>query len=188
LAIIYLNLLFCFMNLPALSSFLFQPLQSTQVPALAQYLQGLSVLSRSRFAPHAADEAGIRAFYNGPEPHTGYVAVLPTGELAGYFVVRRSYLPHDAARWYAYGYPLHPVTDFTLAPSVADAWQGKGLAGPLLQWVEARCRQLGARRLLLWGGVQAGNAAAVRFYEKHGFKHAGSFDHHGTNHDMYKDL
>lgn len=176
------------MLLPSSASCTLQVLQPAHVPALAQYLQGLSALTRSRFAPHAADEAGIRAFYEGPQPHTGYVARLPGGQLAGYFVVRRSYLPHDAARWHAYGYPLHPVTDFTLAPSVADAWQGKGLAGPMLQWVEAQCQLLGARRLLLWGGVQAANAAAVRFYEKHGFVHAGSFEHHGTNHDMYKHL
>lgn len=169
-------------------SFSFQVLQPAHVPALIQYLQGLSALTRSRFAPHAADEAGIRAFYEGPQPHTGYVALLPGGELAGYFVVRRSYLPHDAARWQSYGLAPHPVTDFTLAPSVGDAWQGQGLAGPMLGWVEAACKSLGASRLLLWGGVQAGNSAAVRFYEKHGFVYAGSFEHHGTNHDMYKNL
>lgn len=165
-----------------------QVLQPQHLSALVGYLQGLSALTRSRFAPHAADEADIRAFYEGLQPHTGYVALLPGGELAGYFVVRRSYLPHDAARWQSYGLAPHPVTDFTLAPSVADAWQGKGLAGPMLQWVETQCQLLGARRLLLWGGVQAGNAAAVRFYEKHEFVHAGSFEHHGTNHDMYKHL
>ena len=45
------------------------------------------------------------------------------------------------------------------------------------------------KQVLLWGGVQATNARAVHFYEKHGFKNIGSFWHDGKdNYDMVLDL
>ena len=41
--------------------------------------------------------------------------------------------------------------------------------------------------MILWGGVQASNAAALRFYEKMGFRVLRGFDYEGGNWDMVKE-
>ncbi|WP_405658683.1 GNAT family N-acetyltransferase [Streptomyces sp. NBC_01166] len=46
------------------------------------------------------------------------------------------------------------------------------LALPLIRDV---ARGLGRTRIILWGGVLAGNARAIRYYEKNGFRPVGSF-------------
>ncbi|WP_416438810.1 GNAT family N-acetyltransferase [Phnomibacter sp. MR] len=163
----------------------FVQLHSRHLPQLLQYLQHLSEASQQRFAPHPFETDAIWQFYQPEQQHNGYIAIEATTEkIVGYFVIKRSFLLHDAPRLQAYGLLLHPITDFTLAPSVADAWQGKGLAGLMLQFVlEDICRQ-GAKRLFLWGGVQQTNIAAVRFYEKNGFSVLGKFDYKGLNTDM----
>lgn len=46
----------------------------------------------------------------------------------------------------------------------------------------------GQRQVILQGGVQATNSRAIGFYEKHGFRKAGSFSTAVENHDMFLDL
>lgn len=46
------------------------------------------------------------------------------------------------------------------------------LAFPLVADV---ARRLGRTRIILWGGVLADNARAIRYYEKNGFRPVGSF-------------
>lgn len=45
----------------------------------------------------------------------------------------------------------------------------------------------GTKRIILWGGVQAGNEKAVSYYLKHGFRTVGQFEHNGNNYDMILD-
>lgn len=163
----------------------FEHLHSRHLPQLLSYLSALSPRTQQRFAPHAFEAEAIWQFYQPEQQHNGYIAIVASsGKIVGYFVVKRSFLQHDAPRLQSYGLRLHPITDFTIAPSVADDWQGKGLAGPMLQFVLEDIRQQGAKRLLLWGGVQQSNIAAVRFYEKHGFEAIGQFEYAGMNTDM----
>lgn len=160
-----------------------QPLRHYHLEALLHYLHALSPQSRQRFAPHAFDAEAIWEFYHWRHQHLGYVGFLDN-EMVAYFIVKRSYLAHDKERLESYGLHLHPITDFTLAPSVADAWQGKGVAAEMMRHLLADIRNRGAKRLLLWGGVQCNNAAATRFYQKHGFVSLGRFEYHGCNLDM----
>jgi GNAT superfamily N-acetyltransferase len=53
-------------------------------------------------------------------------------------------------------------------------WQGRGLAGPLLDRLVAEARRRNYRRIVLW--TPAGAAQARRFYEREGFSLTGEED------------
>jgi GNAT superfamily N-acetyltransferase len=53
-------------------------------------------------------------------------------------------------------------------------WQGRGLAGPLLDRLVEEARRRGYRRIVLW--TPAGAAQARRFYEREGFALTGEED------------
>jgi ribosomal-protein-alanine N-acetyltransferase len=55
--------------------------------------------------------------------------------------------------------------------SVAPDWQGRGLAGLLLDRVLERCAEQSARQL--WLEVRVGNERARRLYRRRGFDEVG---------------
>ena len=162
--------------------------QSSDLTLLLDYLQQLSPATRKRFGPHPFDEAAIVRFYSNPFEVWGFLAKsAETGAIVAYAPVKRGYLEHDRPRLEAYGLNLNQHTDCTFAPSLADDWQGQGLGGQLFNFIQTELQARGIRRVILWGGVQASNAAALRFYEKMGFRVLGGFDYEGGNWDMVKE-
>lgn len=170
------------------AQFTFGYLQSPDLPALLDYLQQLSPATRKRFGPHPFDEVAILRFYSNPFEIWGFLAKsAETGAIVAYAPVKRGYLEHDRPRLEGYGLSLSQHTDCTFAPSVADEWQGQGLGGQLFNFIQTELQARGIRRVILWGGVQASNAAALRFYEKMGFRIWGGFEYEGGNWDMVKE-
>lgn len=162
--------------------------QSSDLPLLLDYLQQLSPATRKRFGPHPFDEAAILRFYADPFDVWGFLAKsAETGAIVAYAPVKRGYLEHDRLRLEAYGLSLNQHTDCTFAPSVADAWQGLGLGGQLFDFIQTELQVCGIQRMILWGGVQASNVPALRFYEKMGFRVLGAFEYEGENWDMVKE-
>jgi len=152
------------------------------------YLNALSQQSRNRFGPHAFDSDSIESLLKDKEQITAYGAFDPeSGTLISYALIRAGYLPHDKARLESHGLQLSETTDCTFAPSVADAWQNRGVGSLVFRYIledlPAHCR-----RIILWGGVQAGNVTAVNFYLRRNFRISGEFEHNGKNYDMYLNL
>ncbi|HEX8654069.1 MAG TPA: GNAT family N-acetyltransferase [Allosphingosinicella sp.] len=56
---------------------------------------------------------------------------------------------------------------------VLSAWQGRGIAQALMEWVLAETRRRGAEELYL--SVWAGNARAKRFYRGYGFAYVAPY-------------
>jgi GNAT superfamily N-acetyltransferase len=165
----------------------FNPL--TDLPALSHYLHALSPLSRSRFGPHGYDIHSLEQFFFRPGAPSAFVAKESTHhQIIAYALLKRGFLDHDAPRLQSYGLQLDAATDATFAPSVADAWQSKGIGSALLEYVIHEARNRGIRRIILWGGVQSGNAQAVRLYQKFGFRTLGFFEYYGENQDMILEL
>jgi GNAT superfamily N-acetyltransferase len=69
---------------------------------------------------------------------------------------------------------LAPDTVYLWQMFVRRDWQGRGLAGALLDRLLAEARRRGYRRLVLWTPV--GAAQARRFYEREGFRLTGEED------------
>ncbi len=168
---------------------LFRKLANKDFEALHSYLNELSVISKSRFGPHGFEINDIVRILSDHAAYKGYIAVNePSGEIIGYTIVKMGYLDHDAPRLIGHGFYPNHETDCTLAPSVADAWQGKGLGSQLFKFVASDLQLMRIERIILWGGVQAHNPAAIALYKKFGFREIGRFEYHSENLDMVLDL
>jgi GNAT superfamily N-acetyltransferase len=167
----------------------FRRLTTADLVPLLDYLHGLSEETRQRFGPHPFDHESVSGLFIRPDEYYGFIANDPeTSKIIAYSIVKQGFLEHDRPRLETYGLHLDPLTDATLAPSVADAWQGKGMGTrmfhELSDWLKAR----GVQRIILWGGVQCSNDRAVRYYQKLGFTVLGEFEYYGRNFDMVKTL
>ncbi len=161
----------------------------TGISALSAYLNQLSPLSRSRFGPHGYEIASLEQFFFRPGAPSAFVARESTyHQIIAYALLKRGFLDHDAPRLQSYGLRLDAATDATFAPSVADAWQSKGIGSALLEYIIHEARKEGIHRIILWGGVQSGNPQAVRLYQKFGFRTLGSFEYYGENLDMVLEI
>ncbi|MGW2078556.1 N-acetyltransferase family protein [Streptomyces sp. NPDC001939] len=95
--------------------------------------------------------------------------------IVGLFELSLALTACDIARYRAAGIHLSEQTDCRFGPTLGEAYQGSGVGSLVLPPVMDAVRRLGRRRVILWGGVLADNARALRFYEKNGFQRVGSF-------------
>lgn len=163
-------------------------LDKSDLEKLNEYLQSLSFETRRRFGPHPFERDSVEHFYN-DNTNQAYLAVhTVSGAIAAYCIVKAGLIEYDIERFRSYGIIPEALADYTLAPSVADAWQSCGLGSFVLQFILDDLKHTGAKRLFLWGGVQAGNQRAVNYYQKFGFRFLGQFFHEVDNFDMVLDL
>ncbi len=168
-----------------MSNILFRRFDLSDASNLAGYLNHLSPGSKKRFGPHSFDEQAIADLYQGSSDLRGYLAIDPdTTFIEAYAVVKMGILEYDRPRLESYGLILDDAADCTFAPSVSDAWQGKGLGTEMLKFILSDLKQAGIKRIILWGGVQADNHQAIGFYQKNGFEILGKFVHQGENLDL----
>lgn len=164
-------------------------LQQGDLENLSHYLQNLSEDSKRRYGPHPFDLHSILEFYQNSDLHWAYIAeTIDTHEIIAYSIIKFGILEADKQRYLSYGMELNHQTDCEFAPSVADAWQSCGIGNGMFQFVLEELKKTDIRRMVLWGGVQADNEKAVRYYLKHGFKNMGQFTHNGENFDMILEI
>jgi diamine N-acetyltransferase len=166
-----------------------RPLRADDAERLGAYLRGLSAESQSSFGPHPSDQPALDAICAALDPRDTLrlvgVTEGPAGpEIVAYILLQWGVRQSDAQRYFARDLPLDPATDCTLAPSVADAYQGRGLGSALMGHAMETARAQGRRRMVLWGGVQAANVGALAFYRKLGFVEVGSFQTDRPKYDM----
>jgi RimJ/RimL family protein N-acetyltransferase len=178
---------------PQVGRVVLRRLRPGDAEVFGRYLEGLGAESRRRFAPHPHTMAEARRICGEPAT-SGALRFLvlreADGEAAGYFILYPGARPAEIKRYAEYGIPLDSKSDCTFAPSVADAWQGKGLGSAVMTILLGMVRELGFGRVVLSGGTQATNRRAIRYYEKFGFRKVGSFQTESKdsgrldNHDM----
>ena len=172
----------------------FSPLRRHQAAALGAYFTGLSPASRRVYGPHPFDQETADAFCAQLDSARTLrmLAWAREGDaerIAAYFIAELGVRAGDRQRYDGLGLELHDQTDCTLAPSVADAYQSRGLGSLMMRHLLGLLPRMGRQRLLLWGGVRADNPRAVHFYRKFGFRPVGEFEAGGTNnYDMIAEL
>jgi diamine N-acetyltransferase len=173
----------------------FRPLVAGDAAILGAYFVGLSQETRRCFAPHAFDQATADRLCAAIDyaATIAMVATVPDGpqeRVVAYFICVPGVAPVERERYARAGVPLDSETDCTVAPSVADAYQDRGLGSCLMGHLILVARQLGRQRLVLMGGVQATNARAIHYYQKHGFRMVNTFESPAGffNHDMMLSL
>jgi ribosomal protein S18 acetylase RimI-like enzyme len=171
----------------------FRPLKQEDSALLAGYFSALSADTRKRFAPHAFTKEQAEMLC--AEINYGEVIRLlavtdnvQQQEAVAYFILRLELNDGDEKRYRAHGMNLDRASVCSIAPSVADDYQGRGLGSVVMDRALALARRLGRRQAILQGGVQAANSRAIHFYEKCGFCKVGSFSTAVENYDMIVDL
>ena len=160
---------------------------------LAAYLEGLCAETCSYYRPHPFDrETAERSCASlNPAEELRFVALSRSDgddRIVAYVPFKVGVRDADFERYAARGIELDPEADTTIAPSVADDYQGSGLAGAIMRYLREHSRTLGRTRMVLWGGVQARNARAIAFYRKWGFREMGEFWTDQNNFDMLASL
>ena len=164
-------------------------LDSNDLDNLLHYLEKLSIGTKKRFGPHPFDKQSVIDFYNYSDIHWGYVAEnMDTNEIVAYSIIKFGYLESDYNRYLSYGIKLDSKMVCEFAPSVADLWQSCGIGNKLFHFILADLKRTAAKRIVLWGGVQADNERAINYYKKNNFKILGQFTHNGENFDMILDI
>lgn len=161
-------------------------LQADDAARLSDYYQSLSVQTKQRFGPHPlTPDYAVQQCQSGLNTLTrDYFIVEHQANIIAYFILQSEMSVHEHARYAEQGVELLSQYDYLFAPSVADAWQGKGLASWCMPRLLDYVKQKGARSLVLMGGTQATNPQAIAFYEKYGFKRYGGYQTEVYNHDM----
>lgn len=161
--------------------------KETDLPHLLSYLHHLDDETRERFAPHAFNLETLIELYHHPS-YKGYLLIEPKSSfIIGYAITHFGYFEHDLSRYSQYMELNNNSSPIMYAPSLASEWRGKGVGKILWQFIETGLRQKQIQQVLLWGGVQAQNEMAVRYYHSLGFKSIGQFEMNGTvNIDMVK--
>ncbi|UFH53824.1 GNAT family N-acetyltransferase [Spirosoma sp. KNUC1025] len=162
-------------------------LTPADAPELMNYVDGLSEKTRSYFAPHPFDWGTIQHICNTLDL-TQVIRLVATPvnstQIIAYVLLMSGATASDTARYQAAGIQLDTETDCSLAPSITDAYQSRGLGGQLLQKALEIAQAMGKKQVILWGGVQADNEQAFGFYRKYGFITIADFDRNGLNYAM----
>lgn len=166
-------------------------LESADAPRLTEYFKGLSDETKSYFAPHSFMEETVRHICKTLNPDE-LVRLIATSadnqKIIAYMLLLSGATPSDSARFEALGIPINTETDYSIAPSITDAYQNRGLGSLLMQRCLDIARAMNKQRIILWGGVQARNERAIQYYRKFGFVEVGRFENDVLNYDMCLDL
>jgi GNAT superfamily N-acetyltransferase len=165
-------------------SIIFNTFQLSEKDHLLNYFNGLSVESKARFAPHPFTSESVSEIVSNSSYYQFVAKTLDEDLIIAYAILKKGWLQFENPRLESYG--LKPCEgDFTIAPSVADGWQGRGLGTQFFMYlIDYAKHHLNAKRFILWGGVQSDNSKAVKLYLKCGFEELGQFEYNGINYDM----
>ncbi|MFZ4056507.1 MAG: GNAT family N-acetyltransferase [Ferruginibacter sp.] len=159
------------------------------IEQLSEYLQQLSETTKKRFGPHPYDAYAINQLYNSSEKYIGYIArATKTNTIVAYAIIKIGYIDHDKNRLASYGLNIDHDKACTFAPSVHDNWQHQGIGQLMFQFILSNLKSMFIEKIILWGGVQVNNEAAVNYYLKNGFKVLGKFEYYGDNYDMIYEI
>ena len=152
-----------------------EPLSSSDEKLLAAFFEGLSERTRRFYSVTNP----TRQAYEHCTTIARYDKLRLVLRTAGVIVALVEFsfdLPAgDTARFVSYGLDLRPADDCRWGLCVTDALQGQGVGTALAAPSFEVARRFGRARVLLWGGVHAANASALRYYRSVGFKEVGRF-------------
>ena len=168
------------------TSYIFRILAKTDTELLTDYFLGLSAETRSKYAPHPFTSEHAEKLCNLADDTADRYIVLTQepDAIIGYFIVEYGDGLDEAKRYREQGIDLVSSLDPLFAPSMADAYQNRGLASLVMPLIVGAVKDRGARSLVLMGGTRETNSRAIAFYEKSGFKRHSGFQTSIYNHDM----
>jgi GNAT superfamily N-acetyltransferase len=163
------------------TALLLRPLGQEDEALLWDYFTRFGEQSRSVYRPHefTREDAQEVCRSVGKDAKLYLLAVEREEEqerIVAYFILHFAVSPDEEERYRAAGISLDTAKTCRLAPSVADAYQDRGVGSAMMPHVREIARECGCDRMILWGGVLAHNLRARHFYAKAGFREVGLFN------------
>lgn len=117
---------------------------------LGRYFDGLSQATRHRFGPHPLDFPTAKALCDASDDLSilRWLAFRDEAVVA-YIILELRVGEHETARYAQKQKHLDPKMDCTVAPSVSDSFQGKGIGTALMQHIVSVARGIGRRYMVL---------------------------------------
>lgn len=177
--------------MPSGQQIVLRPLRSGDSSLLSKYFETLSENTCRLFAPHEFTKEQAEILCSNSDgkniiPLIGVTGDISYEQIVSYFIIGVGLGEADSKRYMDYGMHLDSVC--TIAPSVADSFQNKGLGSLVMEKALMAIRNIGRTQVVLQGGVQALNTRAIHFYKKFGFRVVGAFSTNVENYDMILDL
>jgi len=170
--------------------FLFRPLKEEDSAILGTYFLSLSGNTRKMFGPHpfTREQAQILCEQIDYAKVIRLIATNERDQIVAYFILRLKLNEDDENRYRSRGILSDLDSTCSIAPSIADHHQNRGLGTVLMGRALALGWRLGQTQAILQGGVRADNARGLHFYPKCGFREVGSFCTTADSFDMVLDL
>jgi diamine N-acetyltransferase len=164
-------------------SFIFRPLENSDVDNLGKFLQELSPETRrmSIFSGYDIETAQTLCDAIARYDKLRFVLETVSGGILGLLEFSFAITKGDIARYASYNIILSPEKDCRFGPTLSDNYQNKGIGSLVMPFIKTVAGKFGKNRIILWGGVFSNNVRAIRYYEKNGFRKFGTFkDENGT--------
>jgi hypothetical protein len=134
-----------------------RPLARTDSHALGDYFVGLSKTTKSVYGPQPFDTATAKRLCAGIDTSStlrmlGIVTNHQQEKIVAYFIIVLGVDQVDSEHYDGYGMKLNPQADCTLAPSVTDEYQNRGLGSLMMIHLKELLPNFGYRRMLLMRG------------------------------------
>lgn len=99
------------------------------------------------------------------------MALIDNAKIIALFEFSLSIMESEHKRFVEkYDIVLNEATDGRFGLCISDEYQNRQLGCWLFEKTKLIAREMGLKRLILWGGVFSCNQHAIRFYKKIGFK------------------
>lgn len=163
--------------LPSSQHVVLRALKTMDVQKLTMFLENLSSETRRLSTFPSYDSVTAQEFCDVIDKYDKqrYVLETPAGELVGLLEFCMDVPESDKKRFKKYNIELDSKTDCRFGPTLADSYQNMGIGSIIFPKMMDVVREMGKRRVLLYGGVLVNNARAIHFYEKNGFLKLGTF-------------
>lgn len=155
----------------------FRPLQLNDGQSLSDFLGKLSAETRRFYTLSSYDINIAKELCQsiGKYDKLRFIVESKDNKIVGLFEFSFDLTEDDKTRFSKYGYTLNQGSDCRFGPCLSDDYQNQGLGTIILPFIIKIAKDFGQKRIILWGGVLADNAKAIRYYLKNGFKIAGDF-------------
>lgn len=158
-----------------------RPLEHRDAVALGEFLAGLSSSTRRFSTFDGYDLTTAEEMCVAIDRYDKFRLVIVGGDetIVGLFELGFELSDRDMTNFAGYGLALDGRYDCVFGPTLADAYQHRGIGSQVFMKVKDVVQQAGRRRIILWGGVLADNHAAIGYYRKLGFVVVGTFTENG---------
>lgn len=168
---------------PSSTAIHFKICQSDDLETVSHFLNVLPNTIKEKFAPHDFDRLSLHKLLIDNSKYHAFLA-YEQHKLIAYQVVKTGWLDYEWPRLSSYPIKWSYFQTATFAPVIDPAYQNKGISKALFSYLKKHLKKWGIQAVVLWGGVQSSNQAALHFYKNLEFSELGHFEYHGDNIDM----